>query len=78
MAVVAELAASGCAVVMVVHDVNLLAAHAGRLLALHRGRAYALGPPREVINETLFREVFDARVHLGRHPVTGDPLVLSA
>ena len=78
MAVVPKLAASGCAVVMVVHDVNLLAAHADRLLALHRGRAYALGPPREVINETLFREVFDARVHLGRHPVTGDPLVLSA
>jgi iron complex transport system ATP-binding protein len=77
MAVVAELAATGCAVVMVVHDVNLLAAHADRLLALHRGQAYALGTPREVISETLFREVFAARVHLGRHPVSGDPLVLS-
>lgn len=78
MAVVADLAASGCAVVMVIHDVNLLAARADRLLALHRGRTYALGTPRAVINETLFREVFDARVHLGRHPVSGDPLVLSA
>jgi iron complex transport system ATP-binding protein len=77
MAVVAELAATGCAVVMVVHDVNLLAAHADRLLTLHHGRAYALGTPREVISETLFREVFAARVHLGRHPVSGDPLVLS-
>jgi iron complex transport system ATP-binding protein len=48
-----------------------------RLLALHRGQAYALGTPREVISETLFREVFAARVHLGRHPVSGNPLVLS-
>ena len=78
MAVVTALAASGCTVVMVVHDINLLAAHADRLLALHRGRTYALGPPREVINEALFRDVFDARVHLGRHPVSGEPLVLSA
>ena len=75
---ISRLAADGCAVVMVVHDFNLLAASAGQLLALHHGRAWALGDPQTVLSEQLFREVFNAAVHISHHPVHGYPLVIGA
>ncbi len=75
---VARLAADGCAVVMVVHDVNLLAACADRLLALGEGRPHALGEPAQVLTEQLFQTLFSARVHITRHPVHDYPLVIPA
>lgn len=78
LATISRLAADGCAVVMVIHDFNLLAGNAGQLLALHEGRPYALGTPGSVLSEQLFREVFKASVHISQHPVHGHPLVVSA
>jgi len=75
---ISRLAADGCAVVMVIHDFNLLAASAGQLLALHGGRCYAMGAPDVVLSQQLFRDVFSAEVHITRHPVHGRPLVVSA
>jgi iron complex transport system ATP-binding protein len=73
---IAGLARRGCAVLMVIHDFNLLAARADRLLALHRGRAVACGTPAEVLRPALFAEVFGAEVRIASHPVSGSPLVI--
>lgn len=74
---VTDLAARGCAVLLVVHDVNLAAAMADELLVLDRGRSAAQGSPRDVLTPALFRDLFHADVLIGEHPDGGRPLVIS-
>jgi len=76
LATVAALRGRHCAIVMVVHDVNLLACHATQLLALRNGRCYASGTPTQVLTRSLFKEVFDCDVHLTTHPENGQPQVM--
>jgi iron complex transport system ATP-binding protein len=68
-------AARGCAVIMVIHDLNLASAIADRLLVLDGGRQVALGPPAEVLTKELLRQVFRVEALLDRHPTEGYPLV---
>ena len=71
-----DLAERGSAVVAVLHDLNLAAAHATRVVLLDRGRVAAQGPPREVLTPELVSEVFEHPVRVVPDPVTGHPLVL--
>ena len=71
-----ELATSGVAVVLVLHDFNLAARYADTCLVLHEGRTQALGSPAAVYSETLFHKVFGVEVRIGMHPVAGSPTVL--
>lgn len=73
-----RLAGEGVAVLFVVHDLTLAAAHADRLLALGAGRCIAAGPPAAVVTEAVLAEVFGARVRIIAHPDTGAPVVLHA
>jgi iron complex transport system ATP-binding protein len=77
MALLRELAGRGCAVMMVLHDFNLLASLADELVALREGHCRARGTPAEVLTADMFREVFDVDVHIGEHPRTGAPVVSS-
>ena len=72
----ARCAERGLAVVSVLHDLNLAAAFCDRVLVLERGRAAAVGTPAEVFRPDLLARVFDAPVHVERHPLTGLPVVL--
>ncbi|MBH03840.1 MAG: heme ABC transporter ATP-binding protein [Xanthomonadales bacterium] len=76
MATLARLAADGVAMVFVMHDVSLAAAHADRLIALRDGQIIAAGPPAEVVTEAVMAEVFAARTRVISHPDTGHPVVL--
>jgi len=71
-----QLAGRGLAIIMVVHDFNLLASSAHRISALKKGRIVAQGSPGEVINEQLFLDVFGVEVSLSPHPLSGLPMVL--
>ena len=71
-----ELADKGCAVVVVIHDFNAIAAIADQLIALHRGRQYVHGTPRDVFTESLFRDVFTADVVIGEHPYRDQPMII--
>lgn len=70
------LASRGVAIVLVVHDFNLLASVADRISVLAAGTLVAQGTPGEVLTEPLFREVFDAEVIVARHPRSGLPMVM--
>ena len=76
MATLARLAADGVAVVFVMHDVSLAAAHADRLIALRAGQVVASGTPAEVVTEAVMADVFAARTRVVAHPDTGHPVVL--
>ena len=71
-----SLAKTGCGVIMVAHDFNLVASVAQRIVAVAAGKVVAQGVPEKVLTAELFAEVFGARVTVGAHPVSGAPLVI--
>jgi iron complex transport system ATP-binding protein len=73
---VRERAAAGDAVVVVLHDLGLAAAHADRVYVLALGRVRGHGRPAEVFTEDLLTDVYQHAVEVLDHPRTGTPLVL--
>jgi iron complex transport system ATP-binding protein len=68
--------AEGCAVLTATHDLNEAAAHSHRIAALAGGRIAAVGAPVEVLEPELLERVYGTRLHVGRTPESGHPLVL--
>jgi iron complex transport system ATP-binding protein len=66
---------SGAAAVVVTHDINLAAEFADRVVMLKGGRTVASGPPKDVLTPKLLREVFEIRVLVDAHPLTGAPRI---
>lgn len=69
-------AATGAAVVVVLHDLGLAAAHADRTAVLHEGRIVAVGPPSDALRPALLSRVYRHPVEVLPHPRTGAALVL--
>ena len=63
------------AAVVVTHDVNLAAEFADRILLLKDGRTVATGAPAEVLTADRLQEIFDLRVLVDTHPVSGAPRI---
>ncbi|MDT4967985.1 MAG: cobalamin transport system ATP-binding protein [Acidobacteriota bacterium] len=61
--------------VVVTHDINLASEFADNVLLLFKGRTVAAGSPREVFTEDLLRKVFEIKVLVDAHPVTGAPRI---
>ena len=78
MQLIQRLAKQGCAIVMVVHDFNLLSGVASQLCALSAGKQLAQGSVAEVMTAAVFREVFGVDVHVTPHPGDGRPIVISS
>lgn len=69
-------ATSGDAVVVVLHDLALAAAHVDRVIVLDAGRVADVGTPAEVLRAELLSKVYAHPVEVLPHPRTGTPLVL--
>src|SRR6266576_3217606 len=63
------------AAVVVTHDVNLAAEFADQILLLKGGRTIAGGTPSEVLTEARLQEIFDLRVLVDAHPISGAPRI---
>jgi iron complex transport system ATP-binding protein len=74
---VQNLAARGCAVVIAIHDLNLVAGLADIIAVLNSGRIVACGAPADIFTQELFREVFAIDVVIQQHPNRSQPLVIS-
>jgi len=74
---VTDLASKGCAVLLAIHDLNLVAGVAHSVAVLDGGRIAACGAPGEVFTEQLFRDVFDIEVIIQQHPRRDQPMVIS-
>lgn len=66
----------GLAVLAVLHDVNLAAAHCDHLVLLSHGEIAASGTPADVLTAENLAAVYGVRAWVRPHPVTGRPLVL--
>ena len=72
-----ERARAGAAVLVVLHDLTLAAAHADRMVVLEEGRVAATGTPHEVLDAALLTRVYRHPIEVVLHPRTGDPIVLA-
>jgi iron complex transport system ATP-binding protein len=75
MAVARDCATAGVAVLAVLHDINLAAAHADRIAVLHEGRLVAFGTAADVLTEPLLEAVYQVPIDVFRHPVHGGLVV---
>jgi len=55
----ATMAEKGCAVVCILHDLNLAARYATRIVVLQEGQKVAEGAPRDVLTRALLADVFE-------------------
>ena len=63
------------AALVVTHDINLGAQFADHILLMRQGRAVQYGRPAEVLRPEILQDVFEIRVLVDAHPVTGGPRV---
>jgi ABC-type cobalamin/Fe3+-siderophores transport system ATPase subunit len=63
------------AALVVTHDINLAAQFADNLILMKQGRAVHSGKPEQVLQPHILQEVFEVRVLVDAHPVTGGPRV---
>lgn len=72
----AALASGGMAVVIVSHQLNLVARFADRMIMLHRGRVVASGTPVDVMRGDLLERVYNWPVVVTRDPAVNAPMLL--
>ncbi len=77
MGVLRDLAAGGVAVVAVLHDLNLAAAHTDRLLLMDGGAGAACGPARDVLTGDRLTAAYSEPMAVIDHPFRDCPLVLT-
>ena len=78
LASIRKLAASGCAIVLVAHDFNLVSAVADQITVLQDGKQAAHGAAAEVLTPEVFSRVFSVDVSITTHPDGKRPLVISS
>ena len=71
----AGLAASGMAVLLITHQLNLVARFAHTVVLLHRGSVAAVGPPREVMAGATLERVYEWPLVVGQDPAVGAPML---
>lgn len=60
---------------VVTHDINLAAEFSDYVLLMKDGRGVAFGSPQEVLTPEILKEVFEVKVLVDAHPVSGTPRV---
>lgn len=63
------------AAIVVTHDLNLAAEFADDVLLMKAGRTLAAGAPRDVLTPDILRELFEIRVLVDEHPLSGAPRI---
>jgi len=61
----------GASAVVVTHDINLAAQFADNIILMKLGKAAHSGKPKDVLKAEVLEEVFEVRVLVDTHPITG-------
>lgn len=60
---------------VVTHDLNLAAQFADNIVLMKQGRSVQAGTPKAVLQAQILQDVFEVKVIVDAHPVTGGPRV---
>jgi iron complex transport system ATP-binding protein len=71
-----RLAGEGRAVLLVSHQLNLVARFAARIVLLHAGRVAAAGAPTDVMQGAVLERVYDWPLVVTRDPAVGAPALV--
>ena len=66
------------AVLVTLHDLNLVSRFADQVALLNNGRLHALGTPDEVLTASLLSETYNVPLSVIPHPQSGPPLIVPA
>lgn len=66
----------GLALLMAIHDLNLVSLFADKVALLLEGRLHRLGSPVEVLTPDNIGEAYQAEVDVFQHPENGHPVIL--
>jgi iron complex transport system ATP-binding protein len=72
----ASLAADGRAVLVVSHQLNLVARFAHQVALLHHGRVAASGTPEDVMQARVLEPIYEWPLVVSRDPVAGAPMLI--
>jgi iron complex transport system ATP-binding protein len=72
----AALAASGMAVLLITHQLNLVARFAGVMVLLDHGVVAAAGAPSDVMSGPVLERVYHWPLVIGRDPAVGAPMLI--
>lgn len=72
-----RMAEDRCAVVCVLHDLNLAAQYATKLAVMHDGRLHSVGRPSRILSPTLLADVFNVDALVVPHPELSCPMVVT-
>jgi iron complex transport system ATP-binding protein len=64
------------AVMITLHDLNLVSRLADRVALLSNGGVHKLGTPDEVLTPEVLANVYGMQIHVMPHPLNGNPLIL--
>lgn len=70
------LAREGQAVLLVSHQLNLVARFADHMVLLHRGQVAASGPPADVMRGDVLERVYEWPLVISRDPAVGAPVLV--
>lgn len=76
MTCLAEIAATGRTLVVVLHELNIAAAFANHLVMMRAGTILAQGTPGAVMTPEILKAVFDLDAQIITNPETGSPVCL--
>ena len=71
-----RLAADGMAVLLVSHQLNLVARFADHMVLLHRGRVAGEGAPTDVMQARLLESLYDWPLVVAHDPAVGAPALV--
>jgi iron complex transport system ATP-binding protein len=72
----ADLASDGMAVLLITHQLNLVARFAHTVVLLHRGKVAAMGSPVEVMAGPVLERVYEWPLVVGLDPAVGAPMLI--
>ena len=64
------------AVLMVLHDLNLVSQFADKAALMSEGKIIKVGSPGEVLKAEIISQVYQAHIEVVLHPKTGQPIIL--
>jgi iron complex transport system ATP-binding protein len=71
-----EFTNAGTVLVAVMHDINLAIQYADKLFFFKEGELVSHGRPKDILHETLIKQVFNVEASIINNPVDNSPLVV--